>query len=181
MNARADFGQILRWLVATATAAVTTILLVLLRANSTTAGMVFLVLVVWSASQTGIVLSLYTTALCALSFDYFFLPPAHTFRLAGAQAWVAMASFAAGAVVVSRLAERARQQTLEAEQRQADVGRLYSLSQEMMLFEDADRLTRSLPGLIERIFALVAWFCMFATRTGSISRAANRPPVFAPT
>ncbi len=154
MNARANSGQILRWLVATATAAVTTILLVLLRANSTTAGMVFLVLVVWSASQTGIVLSLYTTALCALSFDYFFLPPAHTFRLAGAQAWVAMASFAAGAVVVSRLAERARQQTLEAEQRQADVGRLYSLSQEMMLFEDADRLIRSLPGLIERIFAL---------------------------
>jgi two-component system sensor histidine kinase KdpD len=154
MRLRAYSGQVLRWLLASGAAALTTFLLAWLGVNSTTAGMVFLVLVVWSASLAGIALSLYSTALCALSFDYFFLPPVHTFQLMGAQAWVAMLSFAAGSLIVSRLAERARQQTLEAEQRQADVGRLYSLSQEMMLFEDADRLIRSLPGLIGRIFAL---------------------------
>ena len=108
-------------MLATAAAALTTFLLVWLGANSTTAGMVFLVLVVWSATQAGIALSLYIAALCALSFDYFFLPPVHTFRLAGAQAWVAMISFALSCVVVSRLAERARRQTVQAEQRQADV------------------------------------------------------------
>ena len=43
---------------------------------------------------------------------------------------------------------------MQAEQRQADVGKLYALSQEMMLFEDADRLLRDLPGAIDRIFAL---------------------------
>jgi two-component system sensor histidine kinase KdpD len=149
-----DSEQILRWFLATAAAMLITFLLVWLGANSTTAGMLFLVLVVWSASQAGIVLSLYMAAFCALSFDYYFLPPVHTLRLVGAQAWVAMASFAIGSVVVSRLAERARRQALEAEHRQADVGRLYSLSQEMMLFEDAARLIRDLPGLIERIFAL---------------------------
>jgi len=154
MLIRAYKERLLRWFVATAAAMLTTALLVWLQAGSTTAGMVFLVLVVWSASVAGIVLSLYMAVLCALSFDYFFLPPQHTFQLAGAQAWVAMASFAAGSFVVSRLAERARQQTLEAEQRQADVGRLYTLSQEMMLFEDAARLVRSLPALIERIFVL---------------------------
>lgn len=156
MNKRADYEQMLRWLLASFAAMLTTVLLAWLGANSTTAGMVFLVLVVWSASKEGIALSLYTTALCALSFDFFFLPPVHTFRLVGAQAWVAMASFAAGSVLVSRLAERARRQTLEAEQRQADVGRLYTLSQEMMFFEDAARLVRDLPGLIQRIFALDA-------------------------
>ena len=154
MRLRVDSGQILRWFLATAAAMLTTILLVWLRANSTTAGMVFLVLVVWSASQAGNVLSLYMAALCALSFDYYFLPPVRTFQLVGAQAWGAMASFAIGSVIVSRLAEHARRQALEAEQRQADVGRLYSLSQEMMLFEDADQLIRTLPGLIDRIFAL---------------------------
>jgi two-component system sensor histidine kinase KdpD len=154
MHVRAYSGRILRWFLATATAMFTTFLLVWLGVNSTTAGMVFLVLVVWSASQAGIALSLYMAALCALSFDYFFLPPVHTLRLVGAQAWVAMVSFAIGSVVVSRLAERARRQALQAEQRQVDVGRLYSLSQEMMLFEDADRLIRNLPGLINRIFAL---------------------------
>jgi len=154
MRVRVYSGQLLRWLLATATAILTTYLLVWLGANSTTAGMVFLVLVVWSASLAGIALSLYMAALCAIFFDYYFLPPAHTFYLAGAQAWVAMTSFALGCLVVSRLAERARRQAFEAEHRQADVGRLYALSQEMMLFEDAERLIRNLPGLIDRIFAL---------------------------
>ena len=114
MQARAYSGQILRWFLATAMAMFTTFMLVWLGANSTTAGMVFLVLVVWSASQAGIALSLYMAALCALSFDYYFLPPERTLRLVGAQAWVEMISFALGCVVVSRLAERARTQALRA-------------------------------------------------------------------
>jgi len=153
-----DFGaqsrRALRWLAATAAAALATFVLVWLGANSTTAGMVFLVLVVWWATQAGAVLSIYIAALCALCFDYFFLPPIHTLWLIGGQAWVAMFSFVASCLVVSRLAERARRQTEQAEQRQADVGRLYALSQEMMLFEDAERLTRDLPGVIDRIFEL---------------------------
>ena len=154
MNFRAHSGQALRWLAATGAAALTTILLVWLGANSTTAGMVYLVLVVWWATQAGAVLSIYIATLCALFFDYYFLPPVHTFWLVGAQAWVAMFSFVASCLVVSRLAERARRQKAQAEQRQADVGRLYALSQEMMLFEDAERLLHDLPGLIDRIFEL---------------------------
>ncbi len=126
-----------------------------LGANSTAAGMVFLVLVVWSATQAGIMaLALRRALLCALSFDYFFLLPYRTFRLAGAQAWVAMFSFAACCLVVSRVAELARRQTRQAEQRREDVERLYELSQEMMLHEDAEGLIRDLPRLIDRIFAL---------------------------
>jgi two-component system sensor histidine kinase KdpD len=154
MNFRVAWRQTLRWLAATAGAALTTILLVWLGANSTTAAMVFLVLVVWCATQAGAVLSIYIAALGAVCFDYFFLPPIHTLRLAGAQAWVAMFAFIASCLVVSRLSERARQQAIQVEQRQADVGRLYALSQEMMLFEDAEKLMHDLPGLIDRIFGL---------------------------
>ena len=154
MGVPAYARQVLRWLAASATAALATLVLTRLGASSTTAGMVFLVLVVWWATQAGIVLSIFTALLCALCFDYFFLPPIRTLRLQGAQAWVAMLSFALSCVVVSRLAERARKQTIRAQQRQEDVGKLYALSQEMMLFEDADRLLRDLPGAIDRIFAL---------------------------
>ena len=126
MRIRAYSGHILRWSLATAAAMFTTLMLAWLGANSTTAGMVFLVLVVWSASQAGIILSLYMAALCAVFFDYYFLPPLHTFRLVGAQAWVAMISFALSCIVVSRLAERARREAMQAVQRQADVGRLYA-------------------------------------------------------
>jgi two-component system, OmpR family, sensor histidine kinase KdpD len=154
MNLRATLGQALRWLAAAAAAALTTVLLTWLGANTTIAGMVFLVLVVWWATQTGAALSIFIAVLCALSFDYYFLPPVHTFVIGGASAWVAMISFGLSCVVVSRLSERARQQTRQAEQRQADVERLYALSQEMMLVEDADRLIHDLPVLIDRIFGL---------------------------
>ncbi|MGP8188190.1 MAG: ATP-binding protein [Terracidiphilus sp.] len=154
MAGNANGRRTLRWLAATAAAVLTTVLLVWLGANVTVAGMVFLVLVVWWATQSGLGLSIYIAILCALFFDFYFLPPVRTLWLEGAQAWVAMVSFAISCVVVSRLSERARHQTRRAEQRQADVGKLYALSQEMMLFEDADRLLRDLPGAMNRIFAL---------------------------
>jgi two-component system sensor histidine kinase KdpD len=151
-----DSRGIVHWLVATGMALVTTLVLVRLGASSTTAGMVFLVLVVWSATQAGIWLSLYVAALCALAFDYFFLPPFGTLRLTGTQAYVAMFCFLASCLVVSRVAERARRQTRQAEQRREDVERLYELSQQMMLHEDAAGLLHDLPGLIRRIFVLDA-------------------------
>jgi two-component system sensor histidine kinase KdpD len=116
--------------------------------------MAYVVLVVWSATQAGLWLSLYVAVLCALSFDYFFLQPFHTLRLAGGEEWVAMACFVVCCLVVSRVAERARRQTRQAEQRREDVERLYELSQEMMLHEDAAGLILDLPRLIHRIFAL---------------------------
>ena len=146
----------LRWLLATAESAAATFFLVALRANSTTAGMVYLMLVIWSATQAGVVLSLYIAVLCALGFDYFFLPPYHTLWIVGAQQWIDMFTFAAGCLVVSRLAERARRQARQAEQRRRDVERLYALSQEMMLHGDAEGLIHDLPRLVARIFELEA-------------------------
>jgi len=153
-NARISPAAVLRWLAATAATAVITLLLYALRANSTTAGMVFLVVVVISAALAGRWLSFYSAALCALAFDYLFLPPYRTFRLVGAQAWVAMFSFLACCAIVSRVSERARRLTLQANERRADVERLYELSQEMMLYEGTETLLQELPRLIERIFAL---------------------------
>lgn len=145
---------ILHWIVATAFTAVATLGLWGLHANSTTAGMVFLVLLVWVATQAGIRISLYVAALCAICFDFFFLRPFHTFMLAGAQEWIEMLTFAASCLIVSRVAELARLQARHAEQRRRDVERLYELSQELMLYEDADGLLRELPRLIDRIFSL---------------------------
>jgi two-component system sensor histidine kinase KdpD len=149
-----DSRRIFHWFMATLTAVVSTAVLVSTGVNSTTAGMVFLVLVVWAASQAGIWTSLYAALLFAASFDFFFLPPTHTFRIDGIQQWVALVSFLASCVVAGRLAERARRKTEEAEQRREDVERLYMLSQEMMLYDDAAGLVGELPRIIGRIFAL---------------------------
>jgi len=154
MNLLSDSRRIFHWFMATLTVVGSTILLVSTGVNSTTAGMVFLVLVVWCASQAGIWTSLYAAVLFAASFDFFFLPPTRTFRIDGIQQSVALISFLASCVVAGRLAERARRKTQEAEQRREDVERLYTLSQEMMLYEDAAGLMAEMPSMIHRIFAL---------------------------
>ncbi len=154
MNVLSESRRAFHWIMATLTAVGATILLVWTGANPTTAGMVFLVLVVWAAAQAGLWPSLYVAILCAVCFDFFFLLPLHTFRIVGIQQWVAMISFLASCVVAGRLAERARRQASQAEQRREDVERLYTLSQEMMLYEDAAGLIRELPRMIDRIFAL---------------------------
>ena len=146
--------RLLRWAGATALAVGAAAVMVGLHADSTTAGIVFLVLVVWTATQAGMRLSLYVTALCALGFDYFFLPPYRTLYLEGVSQWVTMACFLVSCLIVGRVAERARRESRQAEQRQADVERLYALSQEMMLCEDAEQLIHELPRLIDRVFSL---------------------------
>jgi two-component system, OmpR family, sensor histidine kinase KdpD len=146
--------DLVRWFGATFAAFLTTVSLDWVGARATTAGMVFLLVVVWTATQAGIIISLYSALLCAFSFDFFFLPPIHTFTLAGPQEWVSMVTFAASSLVAGRVAERARRQARQAEQRREDVERLYTLSQEMMLYEEASGLVRDLPRLIQRIFAL---------------------------
>ncbi len=149
-----NWFAIFRWFLALLGVAVVTVLLSLAGINETAAGLVFLTMVVWFATRAGIRRSLLIALLCAVCFDYFFLPPFHTFRLAGPQEWIEMFSFLVSSVIVGRLAERARRETRQAEQRREDVERLYTLSQEMMLHEDAARLIRDLPRLIEHSFAL---------------------------
>lgn len=143
-----------QWLAAALTVALATALLLWIRATPITAGMVFLVLVVWSSTQASIALSLVIDVVCALCFDFFFLQPYHTFALAGGQEWVALLSFITTSTVAGRLAESARRQARQAEQRREDVERLYALGQEMMLHEDAEGLLRNLPKILREIFSL---------------------------
>jgi two-component system sensor histidine kinase KdpD len=143
-----------QWVGATLAAVLTTVGLGLAKAHPATAGMIFLVVVVVTATQAGLFISLYSAILCALAFDYFFLPPFHTFILAGPQEWVSMFTFAISSVVAGRVAERARKQKDEAEQRREDVERLFQISQEMILHQDAASLIEDLPKLVNRIFSL---------------------------
>src|SRR5271168_492927 len=145
-----------RWGLAAGSAALVTAVLQLLRADTATAGILYLALVVWAATLVGRSVSIFLTVLAALAFDYFFLEPRYSFDLVGFQSFLCMAAFFISCIVVSRVAERARRQTRQAEQRRDDVERLYALSQEMMLHEDAAGLVREIPRLVERNFALDA-------------------------
>jgi len=167
-----------QWLVATLAAVLTTVGLGLAHAHPATAGMVFLVVVVVTATQAGLFISLYSAVLCAIAFDYFFLPPFHTFILAGPQEWVAMCTFAISSLVAGRVAERARKQKEEAEERREDVERLFQISQEMILHQDAASLIRDLPHLLKRIFSLQEVALYVQDRDEFESTAEEFSPIF---
>jgi two-component system sensor histidine kinase KdpD len=167
-----------QWLGATLAAVLTTVGLAMTSARETTAGMVFLVVVVVTATQAGLAISLYSALLCAISFDYFFLPPIHTLTLAGPQEWVSIITFAVSSLVAGRVAERARIQKEQAEQRREDVERLYQLSQEMMLHEDSVGLIRNLPALVSKIFALEGVVLYVRDRDQFVSTVAELTELF---
>ena len=178
MNLKPNARHYVQWLGATLAAVATTVCLAYAGARATTAGMVFLMVVVVTATQAGIAISLYSALLCAVSFDYFFLPPIRTFTLAGPQEWVSMVTFAVSSLVAGRVAERARRQKEQAEQRREDVERLYLLSQEMMLHEDAAALTRNLPSLVAKIFSLGNVVLFVRERDQFVSTEAELPELF---
>jgi two-component system sensor histidine kinase KdpD len=167
-----------QWLGATLAAVLTTVGLAMTNARATTAGMVFLVVVVVTATQAGLVISLYSALLCAVFFDYYFLPPIHTFVLAGPQEWVSMLTFAVSSLVAGRVAERARKQKEQAEQRREDVERLYLLSQDMMLHEDAAGLIGDLPALVAKVFAVESVVLYVQDRDQFVSTEAELAELF---
>ena len=83
--------------------------------NSTTVGFAYLLIVVFVAILWGSKPALLASLLGMLSFNFFFLPPYHTFRIADPQNWVALASFFITALAVGQLSARARRRAEEAE------------------------------------------------------------------
>ena len=55
-----------------------------------------------------------------LAFNWFHLPPVHSFTLADSSNWAVLAVYLATAIVVSQLAARARRRAAEAEERQLE-------------------------------------------------------------
>jgi two-component system, OmpR family, sensor histidine kinase KdpD len=144
----------IRWLGATlATLGISTFL-VLIHADSGTAGIVYLALVVWFATVAGRAVSIYLAVIAAILFDFYFVEPRFSLNIAGFHSWLSMTAFIVSCVVVSRVAERAMRQTHQADQRREDVERLYALNQEMMLHGDSSDLVREIPRLVEQNFAL---------------------------
>src|SRR6185437_2804521 len=72
------------------------------------AGVFYLVAVLAISSLYGLWLGLATSLVSALAFNFFFLPPLHTFTISSSGDWLALAAFALAALVTSQLAARER-------------------------------------------------------------------------
>src|ERR1700758_5630668 len=86
-------------------------------------GVLYVFAVLAVAVRWGIALAALSSVASMLAFNWFFLPPTHTFQLRDGANWAVLAVYLVTAVVVSALAAAARQRSDDAEQRrrEADV------------------------------------------------------------
>jgi two-component system, OmpR family, sensor histidine kinase KdpD len=95
-----------------------------------------------------------TAVASMLAFNFFFLPPRHTFRLDDSANWFALAVYLVTAVVVSELAARARRRAAEAEQREQEEALLAELSIALLHGQDvAVELERAAPTIASTLGA----------------------------
>ena len=99
-----------------------------LGANPTAAALGLVLAVLAAAASRGLLSGLAAAVAATAAFNFFFLPPLHTFTVADPQNWVALAAFLVTAVVASRLLDRARRRAEEADARRREMETLYELS-----------------------------------------------------
>src|ERR1700694_734442 len=80
-------------------------------------GVLYVFAVLPIAFLFGLAYALPVSIASMLAFNWFFLPPKHTFQLTDSQNWVALAVYLVTAVVVSGLAAGSRRREAEAERR----------------------------------------------------------------
>jgi two-component system sensor histidine kinase KdpD len=93
--------------------------------NATTVAVALLLAVLFVAIAFGSKPALVASVLAMLGFNFFFLPPYHTFTIADPQNWVALTAFFITALAVGQLSARAKRRAKEAEAGRVENRRLY--------------------------------------------------------
>ena len=87
-------------------------------------GVLYVFAVLPMAVVWGLVLAIPVSVASMLAFNWFYLPPTHTFALSDGANWFALTVYLVTAIVVSDLAARARRRAREAEQREREAALL---------------------------------------------------------
>src|SRR5437867_3866648 len=112
--------------------------------NSTTIGFTFLLVVLFVAIFWGSKPAFLASLLAMLCFNFFFLPPFHTFTIADPQNWIALTAFFITALAVGQLSARAKRRAEEAEGGRIEIRRLYEeLREAFERASEAEALRRS--------------------------------------
>ena len=101
-------------------------------------GVVYLPAVLFVSAVWGRWLGLATALASAAAFNFFHIPPVGRFTIADSRNWVALAAFVLVAVVVSAMADLARNRTLDAERRRREADLATVLARELLVGYDTD-------------------------------------------
>jgi two-component system, OmpR family, sensor histidine kinase KdpD len=157
-----------------------TAVVVLLRAvqdrpNPTIAALLFLLVVLATATSAHLRVSIGISVAAMLAFNYFLLPPFHTLIIADPQNWVALFVFVVVAVIASQLSAAVRQRASEAEARKQEVTRLFDLSRDILLTTDSERAIADVARYAARRFELeTIAICLPAVAGWDLHQGAER-------
>jgi len=114
------------------------------RLNLTTVALALVLAVMLVAMTWGSGAALWGAILAMLLFNFFFIPPIHTFAISGAENWVALVTFVITALVVGQLSSRARRRAQQAEEQKIEIEKLYrELERTYREANEAELLRRS--------------------------------------
>jgi two-component system, OmpR family, sensor histidine kinase KdpD len=133
---RRDFTHFVLGL--TGIVAVTLIYRLGVKTNATTVALSYLLVVLFVAAAARLWVGVGTSIMAMIAFNFFFLPPVGTFRIADPQNWVSLFAFLAVSLVASRLSAVARDQQREALNRRDELARLFDLSRDVLLTTDSE-------------------------------------------
>ncbi len=105
--------------------------------NPVTVALALLLIVLFVATAWGPKPAILASLLGVASFNFFFLPPLHTFVIEDPENWIALFAFLITAITVGQLSARAKQRAEEANTARQEVERLYRELQDS--FEQASR------------------------------------------
>lgn len=131
-----------------------------IQANSTTAALTYLLVVLGAATLWGLPEAAVASIMSMLCLDYYFLPPVPALGIDDPQNWVAWCTFLITSFVVSELSTRLKKRAREATQREREIERMYDLSRSLMQANSAGALAQSVPIQVAGIFGCpgVAFF-----------------------
>ena len=107
-------------------------------------GVLYVLAVLVVAVGWGLAYAIPVAVASMLAFNWFHLPPVHTFSLSDGENWFALAVYVATAIVVSALATRVRDRAREAEQREREASLLAEIASSLLggthVEEELDRI-----------------------------------------
>jgi two-component system sensor histidine kinase KdpD len=117
-----------------------------------TAGFIYLLIVVGVALAYGIWQATFVSLVAVSCLNYFFIPPVLSFAVADSRDWVALVSFQVCALLVSRLSSREQRMARDANYQRIQMKKLYELSRGILLFDLHTPPGPQLVRLIRRTF-----------------------------
>ena len=114
------------------------------RLNSTTVALAFLLIVLFSATFFGRNPALLSSSLAMLCFNYFFLPPVHTWTISEPQNLVAWGAFTITAVIAGELSAYARRRAREAERLYQELQNAFETASQAEALRQSEKLKSAL-------------------------------------